>query len=124
MRAPEHASPPLYTPPAHLPWGAPVDNFHRWVTEAVVVGNGRPYTEGMAKRQPPRYASYLKKFGRHLRTEREKRGISQERLAVLARIDRSNMGKIERGERNLNLANIVRIANALKMEPGDLLPKR
>jgi transcriptional regulator with XRE-family HTH domain len=41
----------------------------------------------------------------------------------LADIDRSYMGGVERGERNVSLDNILRIADALKVHPGDLFPE-
>lgn len=47
--------------------------------------------------------------------------LSQEALADLAEIDRSHMGKIERGERNVSLLNVIRIARALGAKPSDLL---
>lgn len=48
-------------------------------------------------------------------------GLSQEAFADAAGIDRSHMGKIERGERNLTLLNLLRIATALGALPSDLL---
>ena len=42
-------------------------------------------------------------------------------MADAAGIDRSHMGKIERGERNVTLLNIARIAKALGRKPSDLL---
>lgn len=47
--------------------------------------------------------------------------LSQEALADLAGVDRSHMGKIERGERNVTFLNILRIAQALTCKPSDLL---
>lgn len=47
--------------------------------------------------------------------------MSQEALADAAGIDRSHMGKIERGERNVTLLNLIRIATALNQKPSDLL---
>ena len=48
-------------------------------------------------------------------------GLSQEALAVDADLDRSYVGGIERGEHNLTVMNIVKIAGALKMPPSALL---
>jgi transcriptional regulator with XRE-family HTH domain len=52
-------------------------------------------------------------FGRAIRTLREEMGISQEELAHRSGIDRSYMGAVERGERNVSLRNILRIADGL-----------
>ncbi|MGK3151737.1 helix-turn-helix transcriptional regulator, partial [Staphylococcus shinii] len=47
--------------------------------------------------------------------------LSQEALADRTEIDRSHMGKIERGERNVTLLNVLRIAQALDCKPSELL---
>ncbi len=47
--------------------------------------------------------------------------LSQEALADAAGIDRSHMGKIERGERNVTMLNIARIAAALHAKPSEIL---
>lgn len=60
-------------------------------------------------------------LGQVIRARRLELELSQEALAHLAGIDRSHMGKIERGERNVTLLNIERIAAALKIAPSDLL---
>lgn len=59
-----------------------------------------------------------------MRALRKERGISQELLADKARIDRSYMGGIERGERNPTLTMIRRIAKALRVAPAKLLGNR
>lgn len=46
--------------------------------------------------------------------------LSQEALADYAEIDRSHMGKIERGERNLTFLNLIRIARAMQCKPSEL----
>jgi transcriptional regulator with XRE-family HTH domain len=61
----------------------------------------------------------LRLFGERLRELRTQRGLSQERLAELAGLDRNYIGQIERAERNVALVNIVRIAKALEIEPGE-----
>lgn len=48
-----------------------------------------------------------------MRNARKAAGLSQEALADAAEIDRSHMGKIERGERNVSVLNILKIAAAL-----------
>ena len=62
----------------------------------------------------------LRLFGERLRELRTERNLSQERLAELAGLDRNYIGQIERAERNVALVNIVRIAQALEVEPGAL----
>ena len=63
----------------------------------------------------------LAALGAVIRLERKKRQLSQEALADAAGIDRSHMGKIERGERNLTLLNLVRVGRALGQRASDLL---
>ena len=62
----------------------------------------------------------LRQFGATLRAEREKAGISQEALAQAADLDRTYVGSVERGERNISLLNIVRLAKALGTPPSVL----
>jgi transcriptional regulator with XRE-family HTH domain len=57
----------------------------------------------------------LVRFGRKIRFEREKRNISQERLGEMAGIHRTYVGMIERGEKNITLLNIEKVASALDM---------
>jgi transcriptional regulator with XRE-family HTH domain len=64
----------------------------------------------------------LLSFGRRVRELRLAAGLSQESLAELAGIHRTYMGGIERGERNLCLRNIVRLATALGVPSRDLFP--
>jgi transcriptional regulator with XRE-family HTH domain len=62
----------------------------------------------------------LRLFGERLRELRMERNLSQERLAELAGLDRNYIGQIERAERNVALVNIVKIAKALEIAPGEL----
>lgn len=62
----------------------------------------------------------LQWFGQRVRALRERTGLSQEALAAKAGIHRTYMGGIERGERNLCLRNILRLAAALGVHPRDL----
>ncbi len=62
------------------------------------------------------------KFGMLVREFRVQRGISQENLAFLCNLDRSYMGRIERGEVNPTLERIYEIADALNIPPNQLLP--
>ena len=60
-------------------------------------------------------------LGSAIRRERIGLGLSQEALAVDADLDRSYMGGIERGEHNLTIMNVVKIADALKVKASHLL---
>lgn len=62
----------------------------------------------------------LIRFGAAVRARRQALGLSQEALADYAGIDRSHMGKLERGERNVTFLNIMRIARAIQCVPSDL----
>ena len=59
-------------------------------------------------------------FGRRIRELRQQRGWSQEEFADYAELDRSYVGCIERGERNVSLENICKIAQALDVSPAKL----
>ena len=59
-------------------------------------------------------------FGQRVRELRKERGYSQEHLADLAGLDRSYMGHIERGEKNITLLKIYQIGQALCVSPRDL----
>jgi transcriptional regulator with XRE-family HTH domain len=61
-------------------------------------------------------------FGRNLREIRKSKGFSQERLAHEAGIDRSYVGKIERGEVNITIEKIYLLSNCLRCRPVELLP--
>lgn len=63
----------------------------------------------------------LQRFGARVRKERERLGISQEELADRAGVHRTYMGGVERGERNVGLLNLLRIARALGVPPATLL---
>jgi len=63
----------------------------------------------------------LVRLGAAIRARRIALELSQEALADQAEIDRSHMGKIERGERNVTFLNIVRICNAIKCKPSELM---
>jgi transcriptional regulator with XRE-family HTH domain len=60
-------------------------------------------------------------FGRAVRRRRDALGFSQEELADRASLHRTYIGDVERGERNISLVNIVKLAKALRVRPGALL---
>jgi transcriptional regulator with XRE-family HTH domain len=60
-------------------------------------------------------------LGLNLRHHRERLGLSQEGLADLCDLDRTEISLLERGKRFPRLDTIVRLARALKLEPADLL---
>ncbi|MDQ3678202.1 MAG: helix-turn-helix domain-containing protein [Actinomycetota bacterium] len=59
-------------------------------------------------------------FGARLRELRVDRGISQEALASRSGLNRTYVGSVERGERNVSLVNIQRLAEALDAPPSAL----
>lgn len=62
------------------------------------------------------------RFGRQLRAVREAVGVSQEELAAQAGLHRTYVGLIERGERNVSLRTIEKLAVALGVEMSELMP--
>lgn len=60
-------------------------------------------------------------FGDRLRDLRHQLSITQEGLALRRGPDRSYVGQVERGERNISLENIYRLAEGLGIPPGELL---
>lgn len=63
----------------------------------------------------------LVQIGEAVRRKRKELGLSQEVLAIDAGIDRSYMGGIERGEHNLTVMSLLRIAATLKVSPSQLM---
>jgi transcriptional regulator with XRE-family HTH domain len=60
------------------------------------------------------------RFGRALRRQRQKLGVSQEAFADMCQLDRTYIGGIERGERNVALVNIEKIAKTLRLSIAQL----
>ena len=60
------------------------------------------------------------RFGRALRRQRQKLGVSQEAFADMCQLDRTYVGGIERGERNVALVNIEKIAKTLRLSIAQL----
>lgn len=63
-----------------------------------------------------------RQFGDRLRSLRLEHGFSQEGLAHEADLHRTYVGSVERGERNISLDNIYALADAMGLQPSDLLP--
>jgi transcriptional regulator with XRE-family HTH domain len=62
-----------------------------------------------------------KQFGQRVRELRKQKALSQEALALACDLDRTYIGGVERGERNISLLNIHKIAEALGVPAKDLL---
>ncbi len=61
-------------------------------------------------------------LGKNIRKTRKAKGFSQESLALQAKIDRSYMGRIERGEANITVDLLYKLSEVIKVNPHDLLP--
>jgi len=66
-------------------------------------------------------ASARQRLAANIRSARKELGISQEELADLAGLHRTYVGSIERGERNVSIDNIERLATTLQLDVVDLL---
>ena len=75
------------------------------------------FTFLMEKRHPN-----LVKIGKRIREIRKEKGFSQEAFAAEAQMGRTYIGRIERGEQNISIQNLIQSALTLKVEVGDLLP--
>lgn len=62
----------------------------------------------------------LRRFGQKVRAVRKAKNLSQEALADCSELDRTYIGGVERGERNISLINIEKIAKALEVDIKDL----
>lgn len=62
-----------------------------------------------------------KTFGKNLRRFRDSKGLSQEQLAEVLGVHRTYMGGVERGERNLTLRSVERLAERIEQDPIVLL---
>jgi transcriptional regulator with XRE-family HTH domain len=62
-----------------------------------------------------------RRLGRNLRRYREEQGLSQEAFAEVIGVHRTYMGAVERGERNLSLRSVERLAETIEVDPLDLL---
>jgi transcriptional regulator with XRE-family HTH domain len=75
----------------------------------------------MAKKRSPSENALLKRFGSRVRKVRQQKGFSQEELALESGLDRSYIGGVERGERNISLVNLFKLSKALSVSPSTLL---
>jgi transcriptional regulator with XRE-family HTH domain len=69
----------------------------------------------------PEARSIIKLFAQNMRAARTRAKLSQEALAEEAGLHRTYVGSVERGERNVSLVNIARLAKALGLQPWELL---
>jgi transcriptional regulator with XRE-family HTH domain len=69
----------------------------------------------MAKKRKSDRDVLLKRVGARIRELRLEKGLSQEGLALAAGLDRSYVGGVERGERNIAIINLKKIADALNL---------
>ncbi len=63
-----------------------------------------------------------KNLGAKIRAKRKELGVSQDGLALECGVDRSYMGRIERGEVNITVEKLYQIARRLECHPAHLLP--
>ena len=70
---------------------------------------------------PAATSKVLAIFGSRVRVRRQDLGLSQEDLADVSGLHRTYIGSLERGERNISLANVVRLASALQLDPSELV---
>ena len=67
-------------------------------------------------------ARYLQSFGRRLSALRVQRGLSQEELADAAGLAPVELRRAERGQRDLSVVTLADLAQALRVQPADLMP--
>jgi transcriptional regulator with XRE-family HTH domain len=65
--------------------------------------------------------TFLINLGRHIRQIRERKNLSQQNLADICDLPKTTIGRIERAEMNTTIKTLVKIANALEIEPKELL---
>ena len=65
---------------------------------------------------------YLQSFGRRLSALRVQRGLSQEELAAASGLGAQEVRRVERGQRDLSVIALADLAQALSVQPADLMP--
>ncbi|WP_343024998.1 helix-turn-helix transcriptional regulator [Massilia sp. MP_M2] len=93
----------------------------KWAANAVAYCARRLDDAAMKNASLVDDAATLRSLGVAIRALRAERELSQEELAYLCSLDRSHMGRIERGERNVSILNLVRIAHGLTCCPSEIL---
>ena len=73
------------------------------------------------RRQPMVEGGRAAQFGANLKRERQRAGLSQERLALDAKVDRAAISVYENGGREPNLRTVLKLAQKLEIRPGSLL---
>lgn len=85
---------------------------------------GRMWLDIMSDDQPkPALNLTTRAFGERVRDRRQALGLSQEAAAVRCGIHWTQLGKVERGQRSLRLETIVKIADGLDIDAGELVSK-
>jgi transcriptional regulator with XRE-family HTH domain len=74
----------------------------------------------MVKKYQKEEEIFLLNIGKRIREIRTKKSISQEKLANMASIDRAFMGRVERGERNISILRLKKIADVLGVHLKDI----
>ena len=70
------------------------------------------------------HTSLRQSFAANLRRERQARGLSQAALAHAAGLHRTYVGSVERGTRNVSIDNIEKLAEALGVDPVELMTRQ
>ncbi|ABD10273.1 hypothetical protein ThrDRAFT_01697 [Frankia casuarinae] len=69
----------------------------------------------------PPLSTAAQTFGERVRAQRHELGLSQEQLADECGLHWTFVGQVERGRRNISLHNILKLADALKIDPAELV---
>jgi len=75
----------------------------------------------MSSHSDAHHSRFLRMLGLSVRLARVERAWTQERLGILAGLERTYIGAIERGERNVGICNVVQLAGALGLPLSELI---